>query len=299
MALAYLRSFDPDEVASEDEATDLPIGGPAGHGGADVGDEHRGGHVSNVGPRRRPAPASMAELAARVTSVGAPSHQRTLALDPALVGLVGTAGLRRGTTVSVGGPASGATSVALALVAAATACGSWCALVGMTHLHAPAAAALGCSLARIVIVDAPEPGRWSVVVAALLDGLDVVVVATPARVGAGDARRLTARARERGSVLIVVEPGNAVLEAGLATAATWPEATDLRLRVDASSWSGLDEGAGHLWGRLIDARGGGRRAAAHERRVVLGLPGRSGRMEGIDTPRGVAAVAVDVRRRVG
>src|SRR5436305_1103558 len=82
--------------------------------------------------------------------------------------------------------------------------GSWAAVVGMPDLGLLAAAELGVVLHRLVLV--PRPGtELGAVVAALLDGVDLVVVATDGIAllrsrGAGLARRLSARARHRGAV---------------------------------------------------------------------------------------------------
>ncbi len=109
-------------------------------------------------------------------------------------------GLRRGSIVTVeGGP--GATSLALALGAAASASGSWVAGVGLVSPGLLAAAEVGVALERVVVAQAP-PHTWATVVAALLDAVDLVWAGLPPRVSAGDARRLAARARERGSVLV-------------------------------------------------------------------------------------------------
>jgi hypothetical protein len=118
------------------------------------------------------------------------------------------------------------------------------------------------------------------VVAALVDGFDVVLVAAGAGAGAergagggrraggrlraGDARRLVARVRERGSVLVAVGgelPG---------------ERSPLRLTVTAASWDGLGDGWGHLQGRRVTVSSGGRGEAARERRADLWLPGPDG-----------------------
>jgi len=104
------------------------------------------------------------------------------------------------------------------------------------------------------------------VVAALLDGVDLVVAAVPPGLRAPDARRLVARARERGSVLIpLVPPG-----------ASWVEGADVRLRVTAATWHGLDHGHGFLQAREVEIAATGRGAAGRERSVHLWLPGHDG-----------------------
>ena len=89
--------------------------------------------------------------------------------------------------------------------------------------------------------------------------VDVVVVGSGAGVRAADARRLTARARERGAVLMVLEGG--------ATSPVWPDAVDLRWRVTAARWDGLGEGHGHLATRQVEVEVVGRGAATRPRRA--------------------------------
>jgi hypothetical protein len=214
-------------------------------------------------------------LAARSRPV-AMAGTRTLAVRGALGGLFPEGGIQRGSTVTVGpvgpvGPVAGSPggiSLALALVAAATAGGGWAAAVGLPSLGLVAAGELGVGLERLALV--PVPGeRWPVVVAALLDGVDLLLLGVPpGRVRAADARRLAARARERGTVLVVSESGSP---------GGWPESPDLRLQVTASTWSGLGAGHGRLHARRVEVAVTGRRAAGRERRVALWLPGPDGK----------------------
>jgi hypothetical protein len=166
------------------------------------------------------------------------------------------------------GPAPGATTLALALVAAASQTGSWCAAVGLPALGLVMAAGLGVSLERLALV--PDPGgRWPAMVAALVDAVDIVLIRADDRCCQGEARRLAARARERGAVLVPVGAG-------------WPEGADLRLTVTAGGWQGLGQGHGHLRARPATVAASGRGAAARERRVQLWLPGPTGSVEGYD-----------------
>ncbi len=122
---------------------------------------------------------------------------RVIAMPSPLREMLPGGGLRRGSTVTV----RGSTSLLFAMLGAATRAGCWCAVVGMPHLGLVAAAELGVDLDRFALV--PEPGAdWPQVVAALLDGIDVVVVAPPAGTPTALARRLAARARQRGTVLV-------------------------------------------------------------------------------------------------
>ena len=185
--------------------------------------------------------------------------ERVLPVLGPLEPLLPAGGLRRGSVVKVGG----STSLALSLLAAASGEGSWCAAVGLPSLGLAAAAELGVALERFPQVASPRrgpgPGGWGWVVAALADAVDVVLTRPPAAVKAADARRLTARVRERGSVLVVCGDG-------------WPEAAEVRLEVVSSAWEGIGRGHGRLQGRRVEVVAGGRGAAARERRVPLWLP---------------------------
>ena len=192
---------------------------------------------------------------------------RHLPVLPALAPLLPEAGLRRGSTIAV----AGSVTLALALLAGPSAAGSWSAVVGLPSLGAEAAAELGVALERLALV--PEPGieRWSVVVAALLEELDVVLAVPPRQVRAAHARRLTARARERGGVLVVL--GGRELGT---------EPVDLRLTVMGGRWTGLGRGHGRLLAREVEVVARGRRAAARERRARLWLPGPDGGVAVVD-----------------
>jgi hypothetical protein len=170
-------------------------------------------------------------------------------------------GLRRGSTVSVTATGvGGGTSLALALVAAASQAGSWTAAVGLPSLGLVAADEAGIALERLVLVAAPERATWGGVVAALVDGFDVLLLhATRGGVRQVDARKLVARARERGTVLVQLGPG-------------WEGEADLALRIVEARWHGVDDGYGHLTARRIVLEATGRGAAARPRRTELWLP---------------------------
>jgi hypothetical protein len=193
------------------------------------------------------------EIAGRVAPV-ALAGERVLPVLPVLEGLFPRKGVQRGTVVSVS-----STSLALAVAAAPSAEGSWTAIVGLPDVGGLAAAELGIDLARCALV--PDPGpAWPTIVAALLDAIDVVVLRPPvARVRASDARRLGARAKERGAVLVLV-------------GGHWPEGPDVRLTVTSSRWTGLGDGHGALSSRRLDVVAGGRGASVRERRVSVPLP---------------------------
>jgi hypothetical protein len=218
-------------------------------------------------PERRPSidvafPQAAASAgpphARRAYLAGALADERLLPVVAALRPLLPGRGLRRGTTVTV----SRSAALALALVAGASAAGSWMAAVGLPDLGIVAAAETGIALERLALVPTPGARAWPAVVAALLDAVDVVLVRAPARLPPAQARRLAARARERGAVLVPL--------------GAWPGPADLRLAVTASTWSGLGQGHGNLQARQVEVLVAGRGAATRERRGLLWLPSPSG-----------------------
>lgn len=231
------------------------------------------------------------------------ADQRVLPLLPELEDLLPGKGLRRGSTVQIGGPV-GATALALAMAAGPTRAGSWAACVGLPELGWAAAAELGVELDRVAVVRTPD-ASWATVTAALVDAFDVVLCGLDHTPSAVEARRLTARARERGSVLILV--GGRTAGAG-PTRRAWPGAADVELAVVHSEWSGIGQGWGRLVQRRITLEVGGRRGLSRPRRVELLLPGPSGLVASApesatapstSTPGSTSAGAVVPLRRVG
>jgi len=163
--------------------------------------------------------------------------ERTLPVPAALAPLFPVGGLVRGSSLALNGP--GATSVALSLLAELTRTGSWVAVVGLGSLGWAAAADAGVVLRRTVAVTQPPLSQWAVVVAALVDAVDVVVVDPRHQVRATDAHRLAARARERGTVMmrLTVPDG--------ARRFRWPSEADVAITAQ-SRWSGLRSGWGSL-----------------------------------------------------
>jgi hypothetical protein len=163
-------------------------------------------------------------------------------------------GLRRGSVVGISGTVPGTTSLLFALLATASESGSWCAVVGLPSMGFVAAAETGIALDRLALVPNPGPD-WPNVVAALIDGFDVVVVAAAARIAASVCAQMAARARRRGSVLVSFGAG-------------W-DGTEVTLSVADSRWSGVGEDATRTM--TVTARGRG--AAAQPRRLDTWLPG--------------------------
>ena len=227
----------------------------------------------NEEPRRPDLPRRDEEARARLQAVAERVQPVTLARDRALP-VAGSLGellpggaLMRGTVVQVdGAPGAGATSLALALAAAATQAGEWTSAVDLTGtLGAEAAAAAGVVLEHFPVVRLASGAieRWATVVAALLDGVGLVLADLPRHARIGDARRLTARARERGAVLVVL-PG---------AGARWPGDVALHLVAEGGAWSGLQDGAGLLKSRALRLRVEGRGAATRVRRGELARAG--------------------------
>jgi hypothetical protein len=192
-----------------------------------------------------------------------------LPVHPAL-GSVLPGGLRRGSTMAVGG----SVSLLLAVLGTASQSGAWCALVGFPRISAEAAVEYGVDLSRLAIV--PVQGvesvsGWTTAVGALLDAVDVAAVRPP-RLAPGDIRRLTSRARTREAVLIAY--------------GDWPGA-DVRLTARQGEWSGIGEGYGRLRARRVDVRAEGRGSAARPRTAELWLPKDGG---GIDIATPLATV---------
>lgn len=187
---------------------------------------------------------------------------RLLPVAPELRPLLPAGGLRRGSTVAV---TPGASSLVLALLAQASVAGSWSAVVGMPGLGALAAHQAGVALERLALIPHPGP-EWPTVIAALLDGVDVVVAAPPGRVTGRIASRLAARARQRGGVLVPY--------------GHW-EGADLTLTAGHGAWEGLGAGRGRLRRRELTVTARGRGAAGRPRQVRIRLPDTTGRLAAV------------------
>lgn len=215
---------------------------------------------------------SLAEAARRVRTTTL-AVDRALPVLEALDGLLPD-GLRRGVTVEVSG--TGARSVALALMARATGTGSWAVVVGDGDLGLAAAAEVGVALERLVVVDAPGREQWAPVVATFVGAVDLVLVSPRHRPSIGDVRRLAARCRERGSVLVRLSSESSGFPGVGRLVGDWPGRLDLRFSVDEAVWDGPHGGQGRLRSRRVEVSVTGRGLPTEGRRDTLLLPGPSG-----------------------
>ncbi|MFC1474241.1 hypothetical protein [Rhodococcus qingshengii] len=170
----------------------------------------------------------------------AQSTLRMLPVPTPIGDLLPRGGLARGTVVSV----DGAASVLIGLLATITAAGGHVAVIGMPGLGLLAFHEQGGDLAKVALV--PQPKYAAIDCAAiLLEGFDVVVLGlaggavTPSR-----GRAVTARARSKGSLLIVTE-------------GQW-DGPDLRISSRVSGYSGLSAGRGRVTGVQLDVAAAGK-----------------------------------------
>ncbi len=178
-------------------------------------------------------------------------------------------GLQRGWTVRVdGGPSSRA--VAWALLGGVTTAGGWIAAVDVAGVGLAAAQEVGVAIERILVVSSADAETWSATLGALIGSVDVIVFDSPRhRIVPSEQRRMTSRARERGSVL---------MELGTAT----PRRHDAQLQYDLSlsvrpiEWRGLGIGHGCLRGRALEVEASGRRIGGAPRRARYDLPAVDG-----------------------
>jgi hypothetical protein len=186
------------------------------------------------------------ELQARIRQMQATKlDSRRLPTHPALAPLL-DGGLKEGAAYSV----ERSTALLMALLAAPSAAGAWCAVVGVPEFGVEAAERAGIDLERLVLV--PHPGdQWLTVTAAVADVMGIVVTRPAKRASDTTVSRLASRLRQRGTTLFVL--------------GAWPQA-EAMLSLSASSWHGIGQGHGHLTARevtvTVTTRTGGRPRSA-------------------------------------
>ena len=169
----------------------------------------------------------------------------------------------------------------MAVVAAAVMAGSWLAVVDVPTFGLDAASEAGIPLERVVaITRGLDPGTtgtagrerrvpvadWVEVMAAAVDGFDIVLSRQPsqvphAQVTESSLRRLSTRIRQRGAVVVLLDDANGH-EAGRHEAVP-NEVADMSVMASSRRlvhfWSGLGSGYGHLQQRTLDLSTSGRR----------------------------------------
>lgn len=215
------------------------------------------------------ARAALKEVEARIGMERPAWDRPVFPLAPELERLLPD-GLRRGQVLSV----TGATSLMLALASQASAAGSWTAAIGMPTVGVVAAARRGIALERFALI--PHPGAQAVEAAgACVEGVDVVLLGERLALSDADRRRLAARAKERGSLIVA--------------AGEWPGA-HVNLVVERAIWSGLGAGDGRLRARelTVAVTGRGRGGVRRERIVLDSDPGLVFARPGVRVDKGVA-----------
>ena len=211
---------------------------------------------------------------------------------PALDAIVGPGGLPRSASVALrGAPSSGATTLALRLVAEAQADGAIVAWLDLARALDPVeAAARGVRLDWLVVLTPETLDEGLSIAGMLLAGrsVDVLVIDLPPRPNAGTTpakvadrlRRLAGLARRAETLLVALEPPG--LTAGLATAVA--ESTGLRLELSPAR-RGSGSGA-------TSSASGPRRSSPG---AATGRRG-DGRSSGSSTPRAASGTAVSAAR---
>lgn len=210
-----------------------------------------------------PARSELDDSEPSTASESAVRQRPVLPVPSALIEVLPHGGLVRGTVASV----SGAGSLLIGLVAAVTGAGGHVAVVGQPRFGILAAVEMGAQLSKLALI--PDPGPDPVEVAAiLLDGVDLVVLGLGGlSVSPTRARAVVARARSKGSTLLVTD-------------GHW-DGAELRLDASVHGYDGLGTGRELGRGRLrgvrlsVCARG----KAMRPRTVRLDLRSENGRIE--------------------
>jgi hypothetical protein len=210
---------------------------------------------------------SAAKPIVRAATWGIVSRERTIPVHQAFEPLLPGAVVQRGSTIGCTGGA--AVSLAMALAAGPSQQGAWVGVAGLADLGLRAAAEMEVALDRLVSVTEPlvpfTDQQWADVVAAMIDGFDLVVLGPSARhIRSGTARRLQSRLQSRGAVLVVVGGRSAF-------------GSDLELAAATPAWEGLGMGHGVASARRVLVQASGRRIP-RARTAEMWLPDASGRL---------------------
>lgn len=208
--------------------------------------------MSNTALALDPTVERVHELQERIRQLQATKlDTRDLPTHPAIARLLPGGALKEGATYSV----DRSLTLLMLLLAAPSAAGAWCGVVGIPEFGAEAAAGFGINLERLVLV--PHPGdQWLAATAAAADALSVIVTRPPKRASDASVARLSARLRKRGATLIVL---------GTWPRGIWPQ-SEAMLSITESTWTGIGSGHGHLQAReatvTVTSKSGGRPRSA-------------------------------------
>ncbi len=248
---------------------------------------------------------NLAELAGSGLLSGAAAQQRTVAMLSAFEELLPQAVMQRGSVVECAG--SAAVSLALALAAGPSLAGAWVGVAGLPHVGVAAAVELGVAPERLVMVAEPvqrfDDGQWAEVLAAMIDGFDVLLLGPGAHaVKAVTARRLVARLQSRGAVLLSVPAGGTSLGGtslgGASLGFTGVFGADLRFEATGTVWQGLGDGHGVARGRRASVQLSGRRVP-RPRRAEMWLPTADGAVEAVVSIAAAVPATAPALRRTG
>ncbi|RLE22108.1 MAG: hypothetical protein DRJ50_08170 [Actinobacteria bacterium] len=207
------------------------------------------------------------------------AHERTLPVAEEFTDLFVEGGLVRGRILTCTGLA--ATSLALALVAPVVAAGSWLGIVDLPTIGLDAASEFGLPLERVVAINSDrgdsrgagnssgsgdsgfgsEPDdrwaqRWPEVMAAAIDGFDVLLARVPTGVNQSAMRKVATRVQRRGAVVVLLGD-------------LGPAICDGVLHTEPMGWTGVGDGHGHLQQRSVVVQASGRRMPGRCRRELM------------------------------
>ena len=185
------------------------------------------------------------------------ANTKVFAVPPAFESLFPSRGLQHGWCVGVSG--TGSRSIGFSLAAAAAASTGWVAVVGVGDAGFAAAEELGVDLGRVLVVESVPQKRWAEVVVSLLEVIEVVLVCPQRNLRVQDVRRLRSSLQTQRSVVISLDGGS-----------FWPEKLDVLVNVRSRSWSGIEQGWGHIQSRCLDVEVTGRRSlSGHARQLTV------------------------------
>lgn len=258
-----------------------------------------------VAPEKARVSALPAGLRERVQS-NVLTHEQTVPVAAEFAELFPEHALVRGRTLACAGPA--ATTTGMAVVAAAVAGGAWLAVVDIPTFGLDAASEVGIALERVVAVSVtspaaddppgaggpPGPSSWVEVMAAVVDGFDIVLARVPADYRDGQAggplRRLATRIRQRGAVVILLDDADTGHDGAMPC--------DGVIDSGGIVWAGLGAGFGALRQRTVELHLSGRRVPGRRQcRVTLPAVAHDGGTDvGVDAD--VGAVDASIRTTI-